>query len=52
MDLANQRTMLTATKHHIKPLFTTYVNSDATLVDSCPKIHAAGANLAQGQNPD
>jgi len=46
-----QRTMLTATKYHIKPLSTTYIDSDATPVDSFPKLNAARASSAQGQSP-
>jgi hypothetical protein len=47
----NQRTMLTATKYRIKPLSTTYVDSDATPVHSFPKFNASRASSAQGQSP-
>jgi hypothetical protein len=51
MDLANQRTMLTATKYRIKPVSTINVDSDPMTVDSFPKFSAAWVSSAQGQNP-
>ena len=51
IDLANWPTMLMATKHPIKPLFTSYVDFDATAVDSFPQFNAAIASSAQGQCP-
>jgi len=51
MDLANRRTMLTATKYVINPHSTIYVDLDAMPVDSFPKINAARACSAQGRSP-
>jgi len=51
MGLENPCTMLTATKYRIKPLSTTYADSDAMPVDSFPKFNAAKVSSARDQSP-
>jgi hypothetical protein len=50
MDLENLGTMPMATKYCIKPISTTYADSDAMSVDSFPKFNASKASSAQDQS--
>jgi hypothetical protein len=51
MVLENLHTLPTTMKYHIKPLTTTYTDSDAMSVDSLPMFNAAKASSARDQCP-